>query len=207
MVDLGIPGFSRFEEIGRGGSSRVYRCRQARFDRVVALKLLADDALGDDTRTTFERECQAVGNLAWHPNIITVYGAGVTTDGMPYLTMEYAPNGSLAARVAERGRLPEPEVVEIGIRIASALDALHRAGVLHRDVKPGNVLLSSTDEPLLADLGIASVAGAATTTLGAGAATIAHAAPELLEGEAESAQSDIYSLGSTLFTLLAGHPP
>ena len=124
--------------------------------------------------------------------------------------MEHCSGGSLARKVAAQGPLPVDEVVSIGARLCSALHAAHEAGILHRDVKPHNVLLTAYGEPALADFGIASVVtvddtgSVATETA---AYTVVHAAPEILEGKAATAASDIYSLGSTLYTLLAGQAP
>ena len=125
--------------------------------------------------------------------------------------MEYCSGGSLAQKVRRTGPLPVAEVISIGARLCDALSAAHQAGILHRDVKPANVLLTSYGEPALADFGIARVRSDDDTmgdTAGAtGAYTIVHAAPEILAGRAGTAAADIYSLGSTLYTLLAGQAP
>jgi hypothetical protein len=205
-TDLRIDTYDDFEEIARGGFSQVYRCRQRPFGRVVAVKVLLNlvDAPGLES---FEQECRAVGALSSHRNVITVFDAGVTENGHPYLAMQYASDGSLAERLAREGRLPESYVLDVGEKVASALAAAHLARVLHRDLKPANILLDDAGEPLLADFGVASLGGTAVIAGDTITATIAHAAPEVLAGGEPTARSDIYSLGSTLFTLLYGQPP
>lgn len=206
-VDLGIQGLEEAAEIGRGGFGVVFRALQPAFRRQVAVKLLSVGVFDEATRRRFVRECEAMGSLSGHPNIVTLYDAGMTADGRPYLVMEYLARGSLEDRVAQRGPLPWAEVLEIGVKVAGALESAHRIGVLHRDVTPGNVLVSDFGEPLLTDFGIARVAQASmVSSTRAISGTPAHLAPEVLAGEPSSARSDVYSLGSTLFTLLTGRP-
>jgi len=207
-------GYDDLTRIDQGGFAIVYRALDTRFDRTVALKILRSDSLNERQQRRFNAECLAIGRVSSHPNIVTVYDAGTTRGHRPWLAMEYCSGGSLAHKVARQGPLPVAEVISIGARLCAALSAAHEAGILHRDVKPANVLLTSYGEPALADFGIASVhieAGSsddedapATETA---AYTVVHAAPEILEGKAGTAAADIYSLGSTLYTLLAGQAP
>ena len=200
-----VDGYEDLVEVGRGGFGIVYRARQVEFDRTVALKILTG-TFDEDARGRFERECRAMGSLSGHPNIVTVYAAGMTRDGRPYLAMEFLPSGSLGEQLDGRS-MPWADAVTVGIRIAGALQTAHDIGVLHRDVKPDNILLSAYGQPKLGDFGIARLHGAYETRTGIVSATLAHAAPELLEGKPPSRASDVYSLASTTFSLIAGNPP
>ncbi|MEO8555277.1 MAG: serine/threonine-protein kinase [Actinomycetota bacterium] len=200
-------GYEDLERIDQGGFATVYRARESRFDRTVALKVLRSDILNDRQLRRFHAECLATGRLSSHPNIVTVYDAGTTLGHRPWLAMEYCSGGSLANKVASQGPLPVADVISIGARLCSALQAAHEAGILHRDVKPQNVLLTSYGEPALADFGIASVVIEGDTATETAAYTVVHAAPEILEGKVATPAADLYSLGSTLYTLLAGQAP
>ncbi len=202
-----IPGVEDLTEIGRGGMAVVYKGRQPTFSRDVAVKVVTVAGVDARLRRRFEQELQAVGALSEHPNIITVHGAGETADGLPYLIMGYQPAGSLGDRLRTRGPVPWAEVADIGVKMAGALESAHRAGVLHRDVKPENILVSSFGEPVLADFGIARLEGGAhLTASGMVTGTPAHTAPEALQGQPASAASDVYGLASTLHQLLTGTP-
>jgi len=200
-------GYEDLVRIDQGGFATIYRARDTRFDRAVALKVLHSDNLTDRQLRRFRTECLATGRVSSHPNIVTVYDAGTTLGNRPWLAMEYCSGGSLASKVAAQGPLPVAEVISVGTRLCSALSAAHQAGILHRDVKPANVLLTSYGEPALADFGISSVVVGDDTVTGTAAYTVVHAAPEILAGEAGGPAADIYSLGSTLYTLLAGKAP
>ena len=202
-MDLGVPGMEDAVEIGRGGFAVVYRARQPDLNRTVAVKVLST-RLDGPGREQFAREGRAMGALSAHPNIVSVFGTGATASGRPYIAMEHMGEGSLADRVDLDGPLPWAEAVRITIKLAGALETAHRAGTLHRDVKPENVLLSDYGEPELTDFGIARVEGRYETATGQVAVSAAHASPEVLEGRSASVASDVYSLGSTLFSLLAG---
>jgi serine/threonine-protein kinase PknK len=206
VVDLGIPGFTDAVEFARGGFGVVFRARQPAFGRTVAIKVLSGASLDERTKERFERECQAMGSLSGHPGIVTVYESGYAADGRPYLAMELMTRGSLADHLARRGTLPWDEVAQIGVRLSGALEAAHRAGVLHRDIKPENILVSQYGEPKLADFGIARIQGGVETRTGVVTASVVHAPPEVLQGSRPSVQSDVYSLASTLYSLVAGSP-
>ncbi len=205
-VDLGITGLAGAELIGTGGFATVYKAEQPAFRRTVAVKLLMVGRLDEETSHRFERECQLMGSLSEHPSIVTMFDAGFTAEGRPYLLMAYMPGGSLEDRLAASGPLPWREAVPICVRMAGALEVAHRADVVHRDVKPDNILLSSFGEPQLTDFGIARIAGGPETRSGIITASLAHAAPEVLDGQRPGVAADVYSLGSTLFALLAGEP-
>jgi serine/threonine-protein kinase PknK len=199
-----IPGYEGLAEIGHGGFAVVYRAQDHRFNRPVAVKVLMGP-LDAASRKRFDRERRAMGALSRHPHCVTVYDSGFTSDDRPYLVMEDMSGGSLRQRVND-GPMPWPEVVAIGVKLAGALHAAHEAGVLHRDIKPENVLCSAYGEPKIADFGIARLE-ADTLTSGVIFATPAHSAPELFEGAGPTRASDVYSLGSTLFMLMAGSAP
>jgi hypothetical protein len=202
-----VPGYTDLSEVGRGGFAVVYRARRTAFDQVVAIKLLTGTDVDDTALARFARERRAMGALAQHPYIVTVYDGGVAPGERPYLVMEYLPGGSLHDRLRRDGPAGVPLALDVGVKVAGALETAHRAGVLHRDVKPANVLLSRYGDPLLADFGIARMSGASVTASGVVTASLAHAPPEVLDGEPATATADVYSLASTLFCLLTGHAP
>ncbi len=200
--DLGIEGLEEAVLVGRGGYGSVYRARQARLNRPVAVKVLAT-ALDPAAFERFEREGFAMGTVSGHPNIVQVLDVGTTHSGLPYLLMPYVVRGSLDSGMMLGWQL----AVTYAVRLAGALESAHRAGVLHRDVKPANVLLSDFGEPLLADFGISRVSGGFETTSGRVSASLPYAPPEVLEGKPVSAAADVYSLAATTYALIAGHPP
>ncbi|MGZ6995583.1 MAG: protein kinase domain-containing protein [Acidimicrobiia bacterium] len=202
---LPIPGYEGAVEIGRGGFGVVYRARQVDVQRTVAIKLLTG-VFDEHARVRFDRERDAMGLLSSHPNSVTVHASGFTPDGHPYIVMEHLEGASLADRL-QRGPIPWQEAVEIGIKLAGALEAAHRAGVLHRDVKPENVLISVYGEPKLADFGIARLEGGPETRTGNITASLYHAAPEVFEGKRPTYSTDVYSLASTVFALIAANAP
>jgi RIO-like serine/threonine protein kinase len=206
MAELGIDGYDNAVPLGRGGFGTVFRARQVAFNRTVAIKVFNAEVAGTESMKTFERECRAIGQLDWCPSIVTVFSSGRTTIGEPYIVMEYAPGGSLAAHLAA-GPLDESAARRIMARIALALATAHDAGILHRDVKPANILVSRSGEPVLADFGIARLFSGGATTTGNVAGTVAYAAPETWLDTPASPQSDIFSLGATIFATLTGHGP
>ncbi|MFI7665709.1 protein kinase [Nocardia sp. NPDC049526] len=203
-VELSASGFEDAEEIGRGGFGVVYRCTQVALDRTVAVKVLTAE-LDEDNQTRFLREQKAMGRLTGHPNIVTVLQAGVTASARPYLVMPYHPLDSLDTWVRRQGPMPVQTVLWIGVKIAGALESAHRLGIVHRDVKPGNILLTDYGEPALTDFGIARIVGGFETATGTLTASPAFTAPEVLGGETPTAAADVYGLGATLFCALTGH--
>ncbi|BBY00194.1 serine/threonine-protein kinase [Mycobacterium seoulense] len=198
--------FAGVEQIGRGGFGVVYRCAQPELDRMVAVKVLTND-LDPENLDRFLREQRAMGRLSGHPHIVTVLQVGTTRGGRPFIVMPYHGKGSLWGLVSAHGPLDWREALSIGVKLAGALEAAHRAGILHRDVKPGNVLLTDYGEPQLTDFGLARIAGGFETRSGVVIGSPAFIAPELLEGATPTTGSDVYSLGATLFCALTGHPP
>lgn len=205
-VELGIRGIGDAIEIGRGGFAAVYRAYQPAFDRFVAVKVLDVVAVDEATQAAFERECRAIGKLSGHANILTVHESGLTASGKPYLVMALATE-SLEDRLNASGPLEWREAGRIGVKVCGALEFAHQGGILHRDVKPANILLSADGEPQLADFGIARMSDATGHTKSGLALTPAHAPPEVLKGQPPTPAVDIYSVGSTIFNLVGGHPP
>ena len=194
--------------IARGGMGVVYRAVQLDLQRPVALKVIAGDLAGDpEFRERFERESRMAAAID-HPNIVPVYGAGEDR-GALYIVMRYVPGSDLHALVKSRGRLPAPRAAAIVAQVAAALDAAHAAGLVHRDVKPANVLLASDDHAYLSDFGLTRAIDpdVPITDSGRWMGTVDFAAPEQLSGEPVDARSDVYSLGCVLFAALTGGPP
>ncbi|AYF72663.1 serine/threonine protein kinase [Nocardia yunnanensis] len=204
-----FAGYEIERELGRGGMGAVYLARHPRLPRLIALKLLSRDVFGDvEVRRRFEREADLVARLD-HPNIVPVYDRGID-DAQPWIAMRYI-DGPDAAQL-EAANLPPRQAVRIIAETAKALDFAHRRGVLHRDVKPANILLEYVDgeeRVFLADFGIARLRDDATklTQTGSFTATLAFASPEQLSGQPLDARSDQYSLACTLFRLLTGDVP
>ncbi|WP_062996836.1 protein kinase domain-containing protein [Nocardia mikamii] len=203
-AELEDAGFADAVEIGRGGFGVVYRCEQAALDRTVAVKVLTAE-FDADNRARFIREQQAMGRLTGHPNIVTVLAAGSTAGGHPFLVMPFHPADSLDRWIREHGPLTVRDALSIGVKIAGALESAHHLDIVHRDVKPGNILLTDYGEPALTDFGIAHIAGGFRTAAGTLTGSPAFTAPEVLEGATPNVASDVYGLGATLFSALTGH--
>jgi serine/threonine protein kinase len=181
----------------------VYRCYQTSLGRTVAIKVLASD-LDEASRQRFLREGYAMGRLSGHPNIVNILQVGVTASNRPYIVMPYHRADSLALRMRRSGPIPWPDVLRIGVKLCGALETAHKAGTLHRDIKPGNVLVTDYGEPQLSDFGIARIVGGYQTVTGFVSGTIAFTAPEVLSGQQPTVAADVYSLGATLYALIAG---
>lgn len=201
-----VPGYEILKELGHGGFATVYRARQVSVDREVAVKVVSVQ-LSSDTERRFRAECRAIGQLSWHPHIVPLYDAGVTTDGTPFLVMELMSGGSLADRIQGGTILQPPEVVDAGAQIADALGDAHNAGVVHRDVKPANCLVDRRGIVRLGDFGIAVLQDESLTATASFVGTVAYTAPEVLRGDRASPRSDVYALGATLYELAAGRSP
>ncbi len=202
-----IVGYGDLVEVGRGGFGVIYRAHHQALDRIVAIKVLADTNLTQDQRQRFQREALAMAQLSWHPGIVTIYDTGITDTGQPYLAMEYLPNGSLGDQLRANGPLDPDTITHHGTQLADALQAAHDNGILHRDIKPDNVLVDPLGQPKLTDFGIAALADHTRSATNLLTGSVGHTAPELLEGQPATTASDIYALGSTLFELATGHPP
>jgi serine/threonine-protein kinase PknK len=203
-IELGIPGIVDPSPIGRGGFAVVYRARQPAFGRIVAVKVITGATDDAQARERFERECQTMGALSDHPGIVTVHDAGVTPRGHPYLVMAHQAGGSLRRQLTVRGALGWEEAARVGIQVAGALAAAHRLDIVHRDVKPANVLVSAYGGVQLADFGIARIAGGPETRTDRVHATLQYAPPEVLAGQRPTPAGDVYALGATMFELAVG---
>jgi serine/threonine-protein kinase len=199
------------ELLGRGGMAEVYAGTDLRLSRPVAIKLLQESmAARDDVRLRFEAEARAAAAIL-QPHAVAVYDTG-EHDGVPYIVMERLPGDTLADRIATGPVLSEAEARTYGRQVLGALDAAHRVGMVHRDVKPGNILLTGEGSAKIADFGIAksielSAGGADLTGTGQLLGTPAYIAPEQLGGESASPLSDIYALGVVLYEGLVGRKP
>ncbi|MBU3060387.1 protein kinase [Nocardia sp. NEAU-G5] len=202
--ELEAMGLFDAEEIGRGGFGVVFRCAQRALGRIVAVKILSSE-IDEESRERFLREEHAMGRLSGHPNIVDVLQVDVTANGLPYIVMPYAVHGSLERLVRDRGPLSWADTLRVGVKLAGAIESAHRVEVLHRDVKPANVLLSRYGEPQLTDFGIAHIPGGFRTSTNMITGSPAFTAPEVLKGEQATVRSDVYGLGATLFALLTGH--
>jgi serine/threonine protein kinase len=201
-----LPGLTFVRSLGTGGYAEVHLYEQVNTRMRVAVKVLFAEQLTQRARQQFEAEARAMAELADHPYIVQVFQADVTADGRPYLVMKYYPQRNLAERAREE-RLSVPEVLQIGIRITCAVETAHRAGILHRDIKPHNILTSQYGEPGLTDFGIATrgpVDGADESQ----GLSVPWSAPEVVYAMSPGDRTaDVYSLGATLWHLLAGHSP
>jgi serine/threonine-protein kinase PknK len=203
-AELEAEGFLHARVVGHGGFGTVYRLDQNDLHRTVAIKVLQSD-VDPANRARFLREQQAMGALSEHPNIVAILQAGVTRTGHPYLVMPFYERGSLDDRIRQGGPLSWHAATSIGVRIAGALETAHRLRILHRDVKPSNILLTDYGEPALTDFGIARIEGGFETSANIITGTPAFTSPEVLQGLPPTAASDVYALGATLFCTITGH--
>ncbi|MCD2192471.1 protein kinase [Actinomycetospora endophytica] len=207
-----VAGRYRLEErIGSGAMGVVWRGTDERLGRVVAVKQVflnqgLDQSEADEVRQRTLREGRIAARLQ-HPHAISVFDASIEGDE-PWLVMEYLPSRSLAAMLGEQGPLDPRLVARIGRQVADALDAAHQAGIVHRDVKPGNVLIGADGTVKITDFGISRATGDLTLTrTGMLAGTPAYLAPEVARGDDSTFASDVFSLGATLYAAVEGVPP
>lgn len=200
-----LPGLSYVRPLGSGGFADVFLYAQDMPRRQVAVKVLPTGIHDADLLRMFNAEADILAHLSAHPSIVTVYQAGISADGRPYIVMEYCP-GSLAQRYRLE-RLPLDEVLTIGVKMASAVETAHRAGLVHRDIKPSNILITTFGSPVLADFGIsASLAPRGGEEVLA--MSVPWSAPEVVgEQTAGTVASEVWGLGATVYSLLAGHSP
>ncbi|MEU6666736.1 serine/threonine-protein kinase [Streptomyces sp. NPDC046727] len=209
-----VAGYRIESEIGRGGMAVVYRAQDLRLDRTVALKLLAPELARNDTfRKRFIHESQVAASID-HPHIVPVFEAG-ETDGVLYIAMRYVSGSDLRHLLDVRGPLPPPDAVRIAAQVASALDAAHEHGLVHRDVKPGNILVAEgadSDHPehvYLTDFGLTKKSLSLTgfTSVGQFVGTLDYVAPEQISGRPVDGRCDVYGLACVVYETLTGRPP
>jgi serine/threonine-protein kinase len=202
------------ELLGYGGMAEVHKGRDLRLGRDVAIKMLRTDLARDDTfQLRFRREAQNAASLN-HPAIVAVYDTGeergATGESLPYIVMEFVNGRTLKEVLAAEGRLMPRRAMEITSEIAAALDFSHRHGIIHRDIKPGNVMLTQNGQVKVMDFGIARALASGASTMTQTSAVIGTAqylSPEQARGEAVDARSDVYATGCVLYELLCGQPP
>lgn len=213
-IDLGIDGLSDYKEVGSGGFATVYSALEADVGRRVAVKVLA--TINEAGRRRFNRERLTMGQTTDHTNIVTLFRSGYTDPGnKPYLVMEYLAGGSLQDHLDTEGPVPWGEAIELILPVADALGYSHSAGIVHKDVKPANILVSPTGIVKLSDFGIAAITEATVTSQIA--FSLAYTPPETFESRRDPSsgelidprdeRSDLYALAATLYTLGTGAPP
>jgi hypothetical protein len=202
-----LGGYRLGEPLGRGGTSVVYRAEHVRLGRQAALKLLSAGVGEADFRERFLRESQLAAALD-HPSIVPVYDAGEAEDGLLYIAMACVEGSDLKTVLAAEGKLPLRRTLRVVGQIGAALDAAHARGLVHRDVKPANILVAEGDRAYLSDFGVAKeLASNGMTRTGSFVGTIDYCAPEQIEGRAVDGRTDVYALACVLYECLAATPP
>ncbi len=207
LIGKSFGPYKVIAKIGEGGMATVYKGLQESLNRFVAIKVLRGDlARNPEFVARFRREALAVARLS-HPNLLHVYDAG-TAHGVYYIIIDFVPGGSLQDLLV-KGHLEPERAVSIVAQVADALDCAHKQGIIHRDVKPNNILMTPEGRPLLADFGIAKAVYESThlTHTGTSIGTPAYMAPEQAEGKPSDARTDIYALGIVLYETLTGRVP
>ncbi|MEU4370644.1 serine/threonine-protein kinase [Micromonospora chersina] len=200
-----VPGLTDLEVFARGGYATVYRATQISVGREVAVKVENRTLASERDQARFLREARAAGKMSSHPHVVDLFDVGVTVDQHPYLIMELC-DGSYAERMRRRP-LGAVEARDLGVKIADALAHSHAAGVLHRDVKPANILYSHFNPAVLADFGLAVLAEVRDASVTLEVLTPAYAPPEMFSHSPPSPAVDVYALCATLYAVMHGRPP
>ncbi len=199
-----LPGFTYVDVLGSGGFADVYLYEQHLPRRRVAVKVMLPDRMASGSAEQFTAEANVMALLSTHPAIVTIYQAGVSDDGRPYLVMEYCSRPNLQVR-SRAAAFSVAEALRVGVQVAAAVETAHRAGILHRDIKPANILVTEYNRPALTDFGIATTAESEESSAGM---SIPWSPPESFSDVPGSGvATDVYALGATVYTLLAGRSP
>ncbi|HEX6790366.1 MAG TPA: protein kinase [Candidatus Krumholzibacteria bacterium] len=208
MIGRKLLHYDILESLGEGGMGVIYKAMDTRLNRPVALKFIAPSRLGDEqNRTRLVNEARSAASLR-HPNICTVYDIEETPDGQTFISMAYLEGQSLRDRIQKEGRLPVEETLRIISQVAEGLREAHARGVVHRDIKSANILLTDRDEAVILDFGLAKVpSGASVTQTDTFSGTVAYASPEQIRGDRVDHRTDLWSLGVVWYEMLTGALP
>ena len=205
-----IGRYEVIDELGRGAMGVVYRARDTQIGRIVALKvILTANASEQDIeryKQRFRREAQAAGRLS-HPGIVTIHDIAEDETGQPYLVMEYIEGRPLNLLLGPTAQVPLDRLLDIAIQVAEALDYAHRAGIVHRDIKPPNILVTPDGKAKIADFGIARMEGTELTQEGTSVGTPSYLSPEQFRGGEIDGRSDLFSLGAVIYWMITGEKP
>ena len=211
MIGKTIAHYRILEPLGAGGMGEVYRAHDQHLDRDVAVKVLRRGSFADPTsRERFRREAHVLSRLS-HPGVATIFDFD-TQDDMDFLVMEYVPGGTLESRL-QKGPLDLDDMTRIGAEIGDALEDAHRQGILHRDLKPGNIVLTATGTPKILDFGLAGLMHASSHTVtnltqaNTIGGSLPYMAPEQLRGEPDDSRTDVYAFGTVLYEMVTGRRP
>ena len=194
------------EQIGTGGMADVYKAKCHKLNRYVAIKVMKSEFSQDKTFVSkFWAEAQSAAGLT-NPNVVNVYDVGVE-NGIYYIVMELVEGVTLKKYIEKRGKLPYKEAVSIAIQVANGMDAAHKHNIVHRDIKPQNIIISKEGKVKVTDFGIAKVASTATINTSASMGSVHYISPEQARGGYADERSDIYSLGITMYEMVTGRVP
>ena len=202
-----LPGYEYESLLGSGGFADVFRYRQLRPQRRVAIKVLLSDVLDDTVRHQFETEANVMATMSTHPSIVSIYSAEVSADHRPYIVMEYCSRPNYGVRFRKE-RITVAEVLRVGVQVAGAVETAHRAGILHRDIKPANILVTDYNRPALTDFGISIATGQGDNVEDSQGMSIPWSPPEFFADPPRAdVRSDVFSLAATVYSLLASQTP
>lgn len=211
METRSIGKYEILTTLGRGSMGVVYKATDPEIDRTVAIKTLktvylGEDAIGNEALQRFKQESRSAGKLH-HPNIVTIFEAGKTDDGSPFIVMEFIEGQSLGNKLVEQGSIKPVEVLHYMSQIASAIDYAHSKNVIHRDIKPNNIIIDSSYRPYLLDFGVAKLSDTSLTPAGTVVGTPSYMSPEQIRGETLDGRTDVFALAVLTYESLVGKRP